>query len=127
MFFRNEEMLDNAEDDDEDELVANDAAEGIATKIAKKSSDKTHAMKLFVKISETGLLHHCQEFDALRSRIGPSLSDDVKLDVVREVDTHAKKLLVAQQSVREKRETKNLPCEKDAPPALSAKLVKKSP
>ena len=53
MFFRNDEMLDNAEDDDEDNLVTSDAAKTLAKKIAKKSSEKAHAMKLFVKDSET--------------------------------------------------------------------------
>ena len=50
MFFRNDEMLDNCEEDD---LVASDAAKAVAKKIAKKSSEKAHAMKLFVKDSET--------------------------------------------------------------------------
>uniref|UniRef100_M4BSY7 Uncharacterized protein n=1 Tax=Hyaloperonospora arabidopsidis (strain Emoy2) TaxID=559515 RepID=M4BSY7_HYAAE len=50
MFFRNDEMLDNAEDDD---LVTSDAAKAVAKKIAKKFSEKAHAMKLFVKDSET--------------------------------------------------------------------------
>ena len=45
-------MLDNAENDDEDDLVASDAAKAVAKKIAKKSSEKAHAMKLFVKASD---------------------------------------------------------------------------
>uniref|UniRef100_M4BQY7 DUF4371 domain-containing protein n=1 Tax=Hyaloperonospora arabidopsidis (strain Emoy2) TaxID=559515 RepID=M4BQY7_HYAAE len=53
MFFRNDEMLDNAEDDDKDDLVASDAAKAVAKKIAKKSTEKAHAMKMFVKDSET--------------------------------------------------------------------------
>ena len=46
-------MLDNAEDEDEDDLVTSDAEKAVAKKIAKKSSEKAHAMKLFVKDSET--------------------------------------------------------------------------
>ncbi|CAI5724445.1 unnamed protein product [Hyaloperonospora brassicae] len=46
MFLRNDGMLDNAEDDDKDDLVASDAAKAVAKKIAKKSSEKAHAMKL---------------------------------------------------------------------------------
>uniref|UniRef100_M4BFK2 DUF659 domain-containing protein n=1 Tax=Hyaloperonospora arabidopsidis (strain Emoy2) TaxID=559515 RepID=M4BFK2_HYAAE len=53
MFFRNDEMLDNAQDVDEDDLVASDAAKAVAKKISKKSSEKAHPMKLFVKDSET--------------------------------------------------------------------------
>ena len=44
MFFRNDEMLDNAEDDDKDDLVASDAAKTVANKIAKEASEKAHAM-----------------------------------------------------------------------------------
>ena len=51
MFFRNDEMLD-VEDDDEDNLVASEAAKAVAKKIAKNSSEKAHAMKLFVKASD---------------------------------------------------------------------------
>uniref|UniRef100_M4BWZ7 Uncharacterized protein n=1 Tax=Hyaloperonospora arabidopsidis (strain Emoy2) TaxID=559515 RepID=M4BWZ7_HYAAE len=53
MFFRNDEMLDSAEDDDKYDLVASDAAKAVTKKITKKSSEKVHAMKLFVKDSET--------------------------------------------------------------------------
>ena len=41
-----------AHQDDEDDLVACDAAKAVDKKIAKKSSEKAHAMNLFVKESE---------------------------------------------------------------------------
>ncbi|CAI5728303.1 unnamed protein product [Hyaloperonospora brassicae] len=39
MFFRNDKMLDNAKDENEDYLVASEAAKAVAKKIDKKSSE----------------------------------------------------------------------------------------
>ncbi|CAI5727443.1 unnamed protein product [Hyaloperonospora brassicae] len=47
------EILDNAEDEDEEDFVESDAAKEVADKIDKKFSEKANAMKLFVKDSKT--------------------------------------------------------------------------
>ncbi|KAI2495067.1 hypothetical protein MHU86_19462 [Fragilaria crotonensis] len=49
MFFRNNELLDDAEEEDEDDVEAVGAATAVANKIAKKAKERTNAMKLFVK------------------------------------------------------------------------------
>ncbi len=49
MFFRNNELLDDAEEEDEDDVEVVRAATAVANKIAKKANERTNAMKLFVK------------------------------------------------------------------------------
>jgi hypothetical protein len=78
MFFRNNELLDDAEEEDEDDVEVVGAANAVANKIAKKAKERTNAMKLFVKdeASEMYVVHikNVTRYELALDHIGSGMS-----------------------------------------------------
>ena len=78
MFFRNNELLDDAEEEDEDDVEAVGAATAVANKIAKKAKERTNAMKLFVKdeTSEMYVVHikNVTRYELALDHVGSGMS-----------------------------------------------------
>ncbi|CAI5738864.1 unnamed protein product [Hyaloperonospora brassicae] len=137
MFFRNDEMLDNDKDDDEDDFVASDATKAVGKEIAKKSSEKAPVMKLIdstdgpingyfvdggTRIDYADIVALIEDQASRVMQRLAALSDDEKLDAVSEVATYAMTLMLGLQSVRAERDVNNLPLAHDALPIIDVEL-----